>query len=82
MCEEIRYWKYDETRECKTDQAGLGVGGSTNRNSSNVKYKNWNKTEIIIGKLNTVGDKIVRRQPGCTEKENTKKKKVKYKGQI
>ena len=59
------------------------MGGSTNRNSSNVKYKNGNKTEIIIGKLNTVGDKIVRRQPGCTEKENTKKKKkVKYKGQI
>ena len=51
------------------------MGGSTNRNSSNVKYKNGNKTEIIIGKLNTVGDKIVRRQPGCTEKENTKKKK-------
>ena len=41
MCEEIRYWKYDETRECKTDQADLGgMGTNTNRNSTNVKYEN------------------------------------------
>ena len=29
----------------------------------------------LNSKLNTVGDKIVRRQPGCTEKEDTKEEK-------
>ena len=52
MCEEIRYWKYDETRECKTDQAGLGVGGSKYINaailshlkSTFIEKYTWNPT--------------------------------------